>query len=204
MNCQNCGAAMTLFREREYYFCEYCGTFHFPSVSKDGVRLLGDAPDDVACPVCRVRLQFAALADRYHGYQCENCQGLLIDRLSFKEAVHSRRAWTNTPPEQPQPLNREELTRQIHCPTCSATMKAHPYFGPGNIVIDTCDHCHWIWLDYGELARAVNAPGRDRGAALREKEKRDERRKETEKQWKGRKKRGLEVDLVDLLDDLFF
>jgi hypothetical protein len=31
-------------------------------------------------------------------------------------------------------------------------MEAHPYFGGGNAVVDTCDRCNLIWLDAGELA----------------------------------------------------
>ena len=31
-------------------------------------------------------------------------------------------------------------------------MEAHPYFGGGNAVVDTCERCGLIWLDAGELA----------------------------------------------------
>jgi Zn-finger nucleic acid-binding protein len=44
---------------------------------------------------------------------------------------------------------------------------AHPYYGPGNVVVDSCTTCDLIWLDFGELKQIVDAPGRDRG--LREK-----------------------------------
>jgi len=36
------------------------------------------------------------------------------------------------------------------------------YYGPGNIIIDTCEACGIVWLDAGELRRAVDAPGPDR------------------------------------------
>jgi Zn-finger nucleic acid-binding protein len=42
-------------------------------------------------------------------------------------------------------------------------MDTHPYGGPGNIVVDNCEKCQIIWLDYGELKKVINAPGRDRG-----------------------------------------
>ena len=32
------------------------------------------------------------------------------------------------------------------------------YGGPGNVIIDTCEHCSLNWLDYGELQRIVRAP----------------------------------------------
>jgi len=42
-------------------------------------------------------------------------------------------------------------------------MDTHPYYGPGNCVVDTCIRCGVIWLDYGEITVITNAPGRDRG-----------------------------------------
>lgn len=42
-------------------------------------------------------------------------------------------------------------------------MDVHPYYGPGNIVIDTCSRCDVIWLDFGELRQVTDAPGKDRG-----------------------------------------
>ncbi len=36
-------------------------------------------------------------------------------------------------------------------------MDVHPYYGPGNIVIDTCADCGLMWLDHGELTRVEQA-----------------------------------------------
>jgi Zn-finger nucleic acid-binding protein len=41
-------------------------------------------------------------------------------------------------------------------------MDVHPYYGPGNAVIDTCGRCALIWLDHGELKVIVTAPERGR------------------------------------------
>jgi Zn-finger nucleic acid-binding protein len=46
-------------------------------------------------------------------------------------------------------------------------MDTFEYNGPGNIVIDTCHENDLIWLDYGELSKVVDAPGRDRGVPRR-------------------------------------
>ena len=36
---------MELFEQRGYFFCRYCGTFHFPeSTGPEGVRVITDAP----------------------------------------------------------------------------------------------------------------------------------------------------------------
>jgi hypothetical protein len=42
-------------------------------------------------------------------------------------------------------------------------MDVHPYFGPGNVIIDTCGKCDLVWLDFGELKQIEEAPGQDRG-----------------------------------------
>jgi hypothetical protein len=42
-------------------------------------------------------------------------------------------------------------------------MATHPYYGPGNVVIDSCESCDLLWLDFGELKQIVDAPGKDRG-----------------------------------------
>jgi len=88
-------------------------------------------------------------------------------------------------------------------------MSTHPYAGPGVIVVDTCDQCLMIWLDYGELARVVNAPGRDRGAALlREEHLRratqgDDDEDDSDDARRKRRRRRAEIDLTDLIKDLF-
>ena len=67
------------------------------------------------------------------------------------------------PPVVPRPLDREALARSLTCPSCLRDMSTHPYYGPGNVVIDTCDACNVVWLDFGELQQIVDAPGKDRG-----------------------------------------
>jgi Zn-finger nucleic acid-binding protein len=58
------------------------------------------------------------------------------------------------------------MARILDCPHCATRMDVHPYYGPGTIVIDTCNNCDALWLDYGELGRVINAPGKDRGSAV--------------------------------------
>jgi Zn-finger nucleic acid-binding protein len=160
---------MTLYRERGYFRCEYCGAFHFPNPSRDGIRLLGQAPEKLPCPVCGESLYIALLDDVYRGHQCPKCRGLLLPTAVFRDVVLRRRAAAAEPPEPPRPRNLAELERRLACPRCGQTMNTHPYYGPGNIIIDTCYTCHTLWLDPQELARVVNAPGNDRGSAHRPK-----------------------------------
>jgi Zn-finger nucleic acid-binding protein len=141
-------------------------------------------------------------------YFCGNCRGILLPRPVFAGVLQNRRAWATQPPAPPAPLEPAELERKAICPSCSNRMATHPYHGPGNIVIDACETCHVIWLGPDELARAVNAPGRDRGSALR----RDESATEFAiRPLSGagdpddvpRLALGRRIDLLSLLDDLF-
>jgi Zn-finger nucleic acid-binding protein len=153
---------MQLFREKDYYFCEYCGTFYFPEPNLDGVRSLHEVAEGLSCPVCRGPLVYAAL-DWVRGYHCEKCKGVLMNRILLGDLIDYRRARAKGPSAPPIPLNQAELKRNVICPRCGQKMETHPYYGPGNIVIDTCGSCNLIWLDFGELRQVVDAPGRDRG-----------------------------------------
>ena len=167
MNCQNCAAPMTFKPDREYFFCEYCGSYAFPIESHDGVRELGPAPDGAKCPLCGERLIRAQLDGRHPILQCGKCQGILIERGRFSEVLERRREWADDQPDPVRPLERGQLARHLICPRCHKPMGVHPYYGAGNVVIDTCDRCNLIWLDRSEMGRLVNAPGLDRWAAIR-------------------------------------
>lgn len=201
MNCVNCGAPMTLFRDQDYFYCEYCGSFHFPPASTEGVRLLGNNPEGSLCPHCQIPLQHVTLDDRFRGYLCPGCQGFLFERNTFRDTIETRRALVTTPPEAPRPLNPAELERRIDCPVCAREMSTHPYLGPGTIVIDTCSQCNLIWLDNGELNRVVNAPGSDRGIGTAARI--EETNRWTQKPAKPRKKERWESNLLSLLEHIF-
>jgi Zn-finger nucleic acid-binding protein len=127
MNCPNCGAAMELFDRRRYYFCRFCGTFHFietPAV--EGVRLLERPAAARPCPLCKAPLARSLLDDTYVVEHCERCQGLLMTRAVFAEAISRRRARESGPPAPPVPLDRRELDREVRCSSCHAPMAVHP------------------------------------------------------------------------------
>ena len=163
MNCPHCGAPMILFRERDYYFCEHCQNYHFPKINAEGLRVLGENPEGITCPRCRILLSLITYDDFFQGYQCPQCRGLLCNRTTFREAIDFHRSRAKTPPEPFSTFDGGELERETYCPSCQKKMETFQYQGPGNIVIDTCHACDLIWLDYGELHKVVNAPGRDRG-----------------------------------------
>lgn len=163
MNCPHCGAPMTLYRERDYYYCDHCQSYHFPRKDLAGLRILGENPEGINCSHCRIPLNLITFDDFFRGYQCSKCRGLLFNRTTFREAIDFSRSQVKTPPEPFRDFDPAELDRVSYCPTCQKKMETFQYNGPGNIVIDTCHSCDLIWLDFGELQKVINAPGRDRG-----------------------------------------
>jgi Zn-finger nucleic acid-binding protein len=159
---------MELFAERRYYFCRYCGTFEFlEGAPADGVAVVPPPTAVHDCPACKGSLVIATLDGEYRVEHCEGCRGVLIACADFARAVGRRRAQASGPAATPVPLDRRELDRHLACPVCHQPMDVHPYYGPGNIVIDTCGTCNVVWLDYGELKRVADAPGADRGGTWR-------------------------------------
>lgn len=164
MNCSNCGAPIQLIESRRYFFCRHCGFFHFPEPpDAEGVRILGLTPDAPCCPVCTAPMAQAVLHDVHPVQFCAKCRGVLMPRRVFVTVVHVRRSWASNRPTAPQPLDRGALERGRSCPLCHRRMVTPPYYGPGNVVIDNCEACDVIWLDFGEMRQIVETPGNDRG-----------------------------------------
>lgn len=150
MNCPGCGAAMRVAGNRNYFHCSHCGRFEFPQETGDGIVALGEKSTK-NCPVCRVALEKALIEGADVRY-CQACRGFLCAIDAFGRIVGKRRALHGPHEQIAEPFDPEELNRLLRCPGCNGRMAAHPYFGGGNAVVDTCEHCGWIWLDAGELA----------------------------------------------------
>lgn len=165
MNCPNCGAGMEFQERRRIFRCTHCGTDSLLETPEglDGIRVVGPTDDALRCPVCAVKMSKALLDGRHGVLFCAGCRGILIARARFALVVHERRAWPSGPPETPSPIDPREFGRHVCCPRCAGRMATHPYFGPGSVVIDTCEPCDLVWLDLGELKQIADAPGADRG-----------------------------------------
>jgi Zn-finger nucleic acid-binding protein len=155
MNCPSCGAPMRLKPDEDSFKCDYCESVYFPEKGDDGVRVLGEVSDQL-CPVCKFPLIHAALAQVRILY-CSGCRGMLVPMQVFQllvDELRAQQAGAIVPPA----ADRKELLRVIDCPHCHQHMNTHFYAGPGNIIIDSCEHCLLSWLDRGELTRVVHAP----------------------------------------------
>ena len=161
MKCESCAAPMTLVEHRDYYRCNYCVTFHFPTpmeASADGLQPLGQQ-SEWRCPVCALFLSAGTL-ERRRVWYCQKCRGVFLSNDAFAFILGRRRSQRTGPPAKPVPVNPQDLERRISCPTCSMEMDVHPYYGPGNAVIDSCGRCRMVWLDHGEIGVLEKAPGR--------------------------------------------
>ena len=82
-----------------------------------------------------------------------------MTRSDFARIANLRREKYHGADIPPQMLDRRELGRQLPCPECFAKMECFPYCGPGNVVMDACNRCDWVWLDAGEITKIEQAPG---------------------------------------------
>jgi Zn-finger nucleic acid-binding protein len=158
--CTNCGAPLIASDSGRFLFCEHCGASAAlpPPRTDDRVTPLGHALE-ANCPSCGGALA-DGLMDHFRVGHCPGCRGVLLAGEDFAAVVRSRRASYRRADAAPVPLEPLELERRVDCPRCRSPMEVHPYYGPGNTVIDSCRTCGLVWLDQGEIARIERAPGR--------------------------------------------
>ena len=75
------------------------------------------------------------------------------------ELIQTLRSAYEGPEDPPTPINQKELQQRTGCPACLEVMETFPYYGPGNVVLDTCESCKLTWLNHGEFASIIRAPG---------------------------------------------
>jgi Zn-finger nucleic acid-binding protein len=155
MHCEHCGASMRLDRDRGMLVCDYCGAECIPGMDEDGVQVVG--PTSKKCPVCQAALSDGLIEGRAVLY-CTQCRGMLIAMDTFPSLIDDLRSHRERSPELAQRRDEADSARHLHCPQCSSEMDGHPYGGPGNVNIDSCETCSVIWLDRHELRKIVVAP----------------------------------------------
>jgi Zn-finger nucleic acid-binding protein len=161
LGCTNCGAPLTPSTSGRFLVCAHCGaSAALPPAAHtdDRVAPLGCALE-ASCPTCGGTL-VEGLMDGFGVGHCPDCRGVLLAGEDFADIVRSRRASYRRADAAPVPLEPLELQRRVDCPRCHTPMDVHPYYGPGNTVIDSCRACGLVWLDQGEIARIERAPGR--------------------------------------------
>ena len=161
MNCDSCNATMVQVRGQNHSHCAACNGFHFPNdaaSAEDSIVATGKVTE-FQCPKCRQALQVGKLRNMLDVCFCQNCRGFVIDNESLGQIIPELRGSYQGQDDQPVPVDPKDLEQRTDCPACQELMDSHPYYGPGNVVIDTCMNCRLAWMDHGELARIVRAPG---------------------------------------------
>jgi Zn-finger nucleic acid-binding protein len=121
----------------------------------DGVEVGSETTK--VCPACQALLSDGTIQNRSVLY-CTKCRGVLVSIDTFLPLVEFLRALRHPTGSDIQPRDNSDADRGFRCPQCEKTMEGHPYGGPGNVNIDTCEACSVIWLDHDELQRIVMAP----------------------------------------------
>jgi Zn-finger nucleic acid-binding protein len=146
---------MQLDADRGAYICPYCNSEWVPQANFEGVRIMG--PSQSECPLCRTALSQARLLS-YGILYCTRCEGMVLQMDELMPLSEDLRASRDVPSYAGRPPEPKDLDRRIDCPMCGLTMDTHPYGGPGNVDLDTCEPCSIHWLDRGELRRIAIAP----------------------------------------------
>jgi Zn-finger nucleic acid-binding protein len=139
--------------------CDHCGTHQESPVLLRHLEVSGDS--SFACPICATSMSEGRLDGHALAF-CQRCRGMLIDMKQFAAVIEVARVHLESSYEHVQPRRQNPGERIVQCPGCRQPMLNHIYGGPGNVVIDTCEHCLLNWLDPDELRRIAGAPRRPR------------------------------------------
>ena len=111
------------------------------------------------CPRCLDQQLEVGTIFKFQVCFCSACQGFVIDSSTLGRMIHLLRAGYEGPEDKPIVFDQSQLHKEVCCPTCLERMETHPYYGPGNVVLDSCSICKLSWLDNHELATIMRAPG---------------------------------------------
>jgi Zn-finger nucleic acid-binding protein len=154
MTCEHCGASLRPVRDLGVFVCDYCQSTFEPPEGDAGVLAIAEVAEK--CPACRAGLWDGSL-ESFSLKFCRQCGGMLVAMDDLVALVETLRARRDAPVRIVTPRSVADANRHLHCPQCGGEMDAHPYGGPGNINIDSCERCAVVWLDRGELKRIASA-----------------------------------------------
>ena len=161
MNCDSCSGVMLPVYGQSHHHCHKCNTYNFPAeIDQSDVPIITtDKKTEFRCPRCDVNLEVGKMGSQIQVCFCENCRGYVVDNATFGSLAKTLRDNYTDADDKPKPIDPRQLDVVQNCPACFEKMEAHPYYGPGSVVIDSCKNCKLVWLDHGELGRVVRAPG---------------------------------------------
>ena len=167
ISCQKCGGVVECVAGQQYLKCSFCESLILngeATASVDHITPMGSVLES-QCPICHAALQTGQMDGRPALY-CNSCFGILLKHEDFGAILRERCARRAAlEPAEPRPIDPAAFARQLNCPACQNRMEAHPYYGPGNVVIDSCAECGFVWLDQGEISRVEQASGGSSGVS---------------------------------------
>jgi len=166
MECVSCSGVMLPVYGQSHHQCRSCNSYSFPAEidQTDEPIVPTGRITGFDCPRCKVGLEVGVLGDNVEVCFCSNCRGYVIDNDTFGKLARSLRDSYTGVDDKPKPIAPDQLDVVQNCPACFSKMEAHPYYGPGSVVIDSCSQCKLVWMDHGELGRIVRAPGQRAGS----------------------------------------
>ena len=152
---------MSKVHGQSHHHCKPCNLFAFPTDmqnSEEPIEPQGKTTD-FQCPKCVVSLEVGIIHGNSQVCFCNNCRGFVTSTESLGSIINNLRRDYQGEDDRPVAIDPKELDDFDECPACLTRMDSHPYYGPGNVVLNTCIHCKLAWLDHGELAKIIRAPG---------------------------------------------
>lgn len=168
LTCQQCNCSLQDPFGRVKETCDRCGWIATseqelqqdtgPVATADEVTITGRGTEFL-CPACIDSNLNVATILRTQVCCCPQCQGFLVDSETLGMLIQTLRATYSGAEDRPVVIDQNDLRKTLNCPTCCQTMFTHPYHGPGNAVINSCNTCKLSWFDAGEFATIIRAPG---------------------------------------------
>jgi Zn-finger nucleic acid-binding protein len=162
MICPDCSTTLTKLPENDLSFCATCNVFELTPETDSHLEQITAAGQETGflCPTCPDQnLQVGNLFGTQVCY-CDQCSGFVIDRMTLGELIDELRASYDGPDDEPIQIKPTELHQISQCPACLEKMETFNYYGPGNVILDTCVPCKLTWFNHGELGKIIRAPGR--------------------------------------------
>jgi len=153
---------MLLTNSTGHFVCHFCQSHQLADTSKASADEIKTTEQglDIFCPGCMDENELKqGLIDKIEIGFCPECFGFLLDSESLGQYIRYKRAQYKGPEDRPTPIAQDQLANKRDCPRCHLPMDVHPYYGPGNAVIDSCHRCKTVWLDQGEVTSIIQAPG---------------------------------------------
>lgn len=151
MQCEHCGGCVPPGFVGEQRRCDFCEAFRCQKLLRNAsarIKILCKTTG-IACPGCDQDLRFGKLS-KMKVLHCAGCDGLLMTRGALRETIRRRRSQDTQPGLAPQAVVGTPFQRSAICPQCTRTLELHPYHGPGQALIEACDHCDLVWFEPAE------------------------------------------------------